>query len=967
MAISPTLLVIASLLVALAFLAWPFLSIAMPGPRRRVSRLDALQLGFSGTVGLSIATILAVTSVQCAQLESDVEHQLKDLATELDQELVAEITSSARTLDALEAWLGSCPSATKHARHPEDYPVQLSERVSPGGRGRAELHRDQRSPTDRCRLRLPELRRRGADRQARPTGQEGVAQGGQAAAGRRQRPPVLQRGIHLFAGPADAECPGRRDDSVHGPAVRASVAGVVHHRPAERGAGAGRRASGGSLPVAAITLPMRSVISPVIPHGFEFAIIDKTGRVVFHSDAQRNTFEDLFLETDRNRQLRSLVVTGVDGSVRTEYWGRPYLAHVKHAQAYGWSVVTLFDRRTLRGLMLEWTMVSLLFLGGYTVLWASAVVLAVTTGGAWLWPDRFRKRRYGVLSGFYLLLIVGFGLAFASPSLSRSTIALAGFAVPILACVVSVLVLKGRPAARVDMSRLDYQYDYCIAGALLLVVTGVLPGAAFVARSYDAHIEAYLKHRQLGVVQALTDATIDRHGTRPGVGQTGRDRNGGPPPHRVARSLPVPDIAVPRGGPCPTRRLVTASMHGTRPSPRRGSRPARKRRRHRSTRHPYGPPRSWTGRPCRREAWRRRTRRRGSWNTTCRTFRRCRSRFASWCAAAPTMAHGPANAWPSRRSCGFLRNALAASRRPGHDGPAAAGDRPPDRHRAADPARSGRPGVRCRPVHRALRVPGRGHRSDVGARTARRSRGQDRDPALRSAGHGTAHSRSGEAQPGCCAVRDRPVTGAGTSLGRGRSCSEPADGPILVTDLDTGAPGTRELADRVQLLCALVSARTRAVLVLSTQPLPELAAAIKRDPDSTPDTNAALDEALGATGDARRDRPGLARAPRRGGRPAHAVGDLRRRRLVATPDGAGATGVDGDRPRGRACASTRARGRGAASSRGARPPRPSPDQRQHPPPRRVSRESVAAEAESITSWNLANPSGVQPNTDSACH
>ena len=240
---------------------------------------------------------------------------------------------------------------------------------------------------------------------------------------------------------------------------------------------------GGALPVAAITLPMRSVIDPVIPHGFEFAVIDKTGRVVFHSDAQRNTFEDLFLETDRNRQLRSLVVTGVDGAVRTEYRGRPYLAHVKHAQAYGWSVVTLFDRRTLRGLMLEWTMVSLLFLGGYTVLWASAVVLAVTTGGAWLWPDRFRKRRYAVLSGFYLLLIAGFGLAFASPSLSRSTIALAGFAVPILACVVSVLVLKGRPAARVDMSRLDYQYDYCIAGALLLVVTGVLPGAAFVARS----------------------------------------------------------------------------------------------------------------------------------------------------------------------------------------------------------------------------------------------------------------------------------------------------------------------------------------------------------------------------------------------------------------------------------------------------------------------------------------------------
>ena len=316
---------------------------------------------------------------------------------------------------------------------------------------------------------------------------------------------------------------------------------------------------GGALPVAAITLPMRSVIGPVIPHGFEFAIIDKTGRVVFHSDAQPNALGAL-PRTDRNRQLRSLVVTGVDGSVRTEYWGRPYLAHVKHAQAYGWSVVTLFDRRTLRGLMLEWTMVSLLFLGGYTVLWASAVVLAVTTGGAWLWPDRFRKRRYAVLSGFYLLLIAGFGLAFASPSLSRSTIALAGFAVPILACVVSVLVLKGRPAARVDMSRLDYQYDYCIAGALLLVVTGVLPGAAFVARSYDAHIEAYLKHRQLGVVQAL--ATRPSIGTEPGRVSAKPGETGTAVRHLTGwhgQFCPRHRCAARRAR--PTRRLVTASMH----------------------------------------------------------------------------------------------------------------------------------------------------------------------------------------------------------------------------------------------------------------------------------------------------------------------------------------------------------------------------------------------------------------------
>ena len=209
----------------------------MPGPRKRVSRLDALQLGFSGTVGLSIATILAVTSVQCAQLESDVERQLKDLATELDQELVAEITSSAQTLDALEAWLGSCPSGTRRARNPADYPVKYP-RAYPLG----SVVEPNCTATSAPQLAGVDSEYRNYDvaalidkhgRQVR----KAWPKRGEAAVGRRQRPPVLQRGIHLLAGPADAECPGRRDNSVHGPAVRASVAGVVHHRSAERGAG----------------------------------------------------------------------------------------------------------------------------------------------------------------------------------------------------------------------------------------------------------------------------------------------------------------------------------------------------------------------------------------------------------------------------------------------------------------------------------------------------------------------------------------------------------------------------------------------------------------------------------------------------------------------------------------------------------------------------------------------------------
>ena len=53
------------------------------------------------------------------------------------------------------------------------------------------------------------------------------------------------------------------------------------------------------LPVAALTIPMMSVVDPVIAAGFEFAIIEDDGDVVFHSDPQRNTYENLFEEPTR--------------------------------------------------------------------------------------------------------------------------------------------------------------------------------------------------------------------------------------------------------------------------------------------------------------------------------------------------------------------------------------------------------------------------------------------------------------------------------------------------------------------------------------------------------------------------------------------------------------------------------------------------------------------------------------------
>ena len=66
---------------------------------------------------------------------------------------------------------------------------------------------------------------------------------------------------------------------------------------------------------------MRSLIGPVLPPGFAFAVIDRSGKVLFHSDRQRNGNEDFFVETDNNRRLRAQVAAHSADGLSINYWG----------------------------------------------------------------------------------------------------------------------------------------------------------------------------------------------------------------------------------------------------------------------------------------------------------------------------------------------------------------------------------------------------------------------------------------------------------------------------------------------------------------------------------------------------------------------------------------------------------------------------------------------------------------------
>ncbi len=77
-----------------------------------------------------------------------------------------------------------------------------------------------------------------------------------------------------------------------------------------------------------ISSPMHSIINTVLPPGFEFRIIDKSGKVWFHNDKRNNTIENFLDECDHNDEILGSMNNRVEASIPLKISLRNYQAHI---------------------------------------------------------------------------------------------------------------------------------------------------------------------------------------------------------------------------------------------------------------------------------------------------------------------------------------------------------------------------------------------------------------------------------------------------------------------------------------------------------------------------------------------------------------------------------------------------------------------------------------------------------------
>jgi hypothetical protein len=493
-AISTTVVKLAVMLMLLVLIGWPFLKLWLIGDRQQVRVADLFQLGVSSVAGLAIVTIVLLDVAAYWQLNRHRDAHLRRLAEALDRHATREVAAAQRQLACLErhttrysaqqgATFRSVLEQTRYACSPDDAPQARGSDAGGAGTVSAAGRTTEwaypffetfslidESGAQRIKLATTDWVPSQVDVSERPYFKA-------AAAGRGWTHETM--------------CPGPE---------RCTLESIWSWTTGEPEAVLARRSST-AFKVATIAIPMRSLIRPVLPPGFEFAVIDRTGRVLFHSDRRRNVSENFFEEADDNRRLRAQVGAHSEEPLNLRYWGASYRAYVKPMALPDTYVVAMYQKQRAWAINREWLVVALVFLTGYLGLWLVVALATLLPDASWVWPDPVRRTRYyGVIALHSAVILVAVLTAWNG---DRNRLLLQACVLPLAGWAGTFLLLRKRPAPS-GLPSNEPVAAYSFAAVLLLFVSGVLPGALLFLASFQIHMQSYIKNSQLVVANALS-------------------------------------------------------------------------------------------------------------------------------------------------------------------------------------------------------------------------------------------------------------------------------------------------------------------------------------------------------------------------------------------------------------------------------------------------------------------------------
>ncbi len=191
----------------------------------------------------------------------------------------------------------------------------------------------------------------------------------------------------------------------------------------------------GLLAQAAVIRPL-SLIDPVVPEGYGFAVVDRDGKVQFHSNSARNLVENFIQEAQGDPALQAAITERAEASLNLVYLGRPQRAFtqpVSSLPAFPWTIVVfrdsnLFGIVNITAALLAFALISGIY--GLIILFTSIWIFRLKYPLQALWPSTSRMPAYLRAALASVFLTATFFFTYASFTLDQTLAAvlMIGFA-----------------------------------------------------------------------------------------------------------------------------------------------------------------------------------------------------------------------------------------------------------------------------------------------------------------------------------------------------------------------------------------------------------------------------------------------------------------------------------------------------------------------------------------------------------
>ncbi|HXQ73082.1 MAG TPA: cache domain-containing protein, partial [Pyrinomonadaceae bacterium] len=255
--------------------------------------------------------------------------------------------------------------------------------------------------------------------------------------------------------------------------------------------------------VSAIDMRLLSLMQPVIPEGFGYAVIDDNGKVLFHSAPKLHLGENFFEECDNNQTMRAAVLGRWKQSLTASYFGKGHSVYVEPLGSLPWTLVVFHEKDSLRTTFSEiLTLCLVLFLSYFAVLCVLVVAIYLINRktrdrSTWLWPDRSKRILYveSIVVNSALFLLSAFAV-YVLPGLWKLFL-------PTLIGLVAVALSFWRfkrtepNGEQVKPRWFDYRTAFMVNLTLLFCLASILPAYACFKIAYVQEMKLFIKDGQL--------------------------------------------------------------------------------------------------------------------------------------------------------------------------------------------------------------------------------------------------------------------------------------------------------------------------------------------------------------------------------------------------------------------------------------------------------------------------------------